>query len=559
MTSLPTDGIINWSKVPFESLETNGRLSARTQKTIVNNFESYIAKIQRLGYDSISIDDLAHMAQLPVYPDNLQLLLNDYRSLYKQLFAIASSQSLRIFVNTDYLFSNQVIDDYIAANKLTPEQFFTQTIEQVIADFPEIDGIILRIGENDGQDVSDAFLSTLTLRTPQQANHLLHTLLPLFEQRKKTLIFRTWTVGAYAIGDLIWNSKTYDAVFSDITSDALIISMKYGDTDFMRHLALNPLLLHGPHKKIVELQTRREWEGMGTMASFVGWDYMEYLQQLHTNDSVVGIHVWCQTGGWAKAAWSNITYGQNSSFWNELNTEITIAITRHGASVEAAIESFCKARGITDVASFTELLTLSEIAIKNGLYVADIATRPLYFRRTRIPPLLWITWDKIHLPAIVISIHQLLLTRSNHFIADGDEAVRASKQMADIAHTIALPKPVITSLHFQHDTLDILATLRRHVLHGLPPDELTALNERIQQYTTTYPQHYTIEPLSPTPIRRIPKSLVNLFVRDTQPYRMRDKVVLKTSSIQAKVVAMYLKRTRSHLATQSMGLGTLFK
>ena len=46
------------------------------------------------------------------------------------------------------------------------------------------------------------------------------------ERRQKNLVFRTWTVGAYPVGDLQWNRRTFDRVFGGITSDRLVISMK---------------------------------------------------------------------------------------------------------------------------------------------------------------------------------------------------------------------------------------------------------------------------------------------------------------------------------------------
>jgi tetratricopeptide (TPR) repeat protein len=39
--------------------------------------------------------------------------------------------------------------------------------------------------------------------------------------------------------------------------------LKYGDADFFRFRALNPLFFRGPQQKLIELQCRREYEGMG--------------------------------------------------------------------------------------------------------------------------------------------------------------------------------------------------------------------------------------------------------------------------------------------------------
>lgn len=555
---LPQSGTVNWSKVPFHILEENGRIPKHTQQEIIKRFSAYIDTVQQLGYDSVSIDDLAHMVRFSFYDQPLRALLTDYHALYKKLFAIATKRNMRIFVNTDYLFFNDAITRHLEVNSFSPQDFYKKVLEKAMADFPEIAGVILRVGENDGKDVTGPFLSKLLLQTPQQANTLLKTILPIFEQQNKTLIFRTWTVGAYKIGDLIWNPKTYGEVFANIKSESLVISMKYGDTDFMRHLTLSPLFSHGPHKKIIELQTRREWEGMGTYPSFVGWDYASYLEQLKGNDTVIGIHVWCQTGGWAKAAWSDITYGENSSFWNELNTETTIAVAK-GASAHEAIVQFCKRRSIRDTTRFIQLLEHSEVAIKKGLYIADLAESPLYFRRTRIPPLMWLTWDKIHLPSPVLAAIRALLPKNNTLIRDGEDAVNATLLMLQLAKTLKLPAATIESIRFEHATMVLLTDLRHYIAGSLSPENIASFNRQLRTYESTYPQHYSIPPLTIRSSYTLPKSVLGLLVRGNTPYRKRDKIIMATSPLQSRIIGAYLKWSRSHLKNQAMGFESLFK
>lgn len=551
---------INWSKVIFSDLETDGRVLPATQKRIANRFERYVVQVANLGYDSLSIDDLAHLVSFDFYNPELQTLLGDYRKLYKKLFAIAKKHQLKLFINTDFLFLNNAIKQHLHDDTVTPADFFVDVLRTAFQNFPEIDGVILRIGENDGKDVDGTFLSKLMLRTPKQANALLQKILPIFEQHDKTLIFRTWTVGVYGIGDLIWNEKTFDTVFSSIQSNALIISMKYGDTDFMRYLSLNPLFFKGPHKKILELQTRREWEGMGTYPSFIGWDYADYLEKLADNDTVVGIHVWCQTGGWAKKEWSNVTYLDDSSFWNELNTEVTIGITRHGQSVEAAVTEFCHKHKIKNPEAFLKLLRLSDIALKKGLYLPEIARKPLYFRRSRIPSLMWLTWDRMLVSPIIIRLHRILLANPEKALQDSEEAVVAAQEMVTIASSLGLKSEVISSLQFEHATLILFAQLRHHILTGLSESQLAKLNKQIRAYERKYPQHYSIPHLPSTkPQRRLPRSSLGLFLRETLAYRKRDRIMLKTSPIQAKAVRFYMKRSKSHLADQSMGFEVFFK
>jgi len=554
------DDIINWSKVPFSHLEQNSRLSTTTRQRIVERFKIYITRVHAIGYDSISVDDLAHLADFPFYTDQTRQLLDDYRHLYKQLFALAKAQHIRIFINTDYAFYNSEIATHLNETGHSTEEFFQKVIDKALHDFPEIDGIILRIGEHDGKDVSSTFKSHIKLQTPRQARRLLRTILPIFEAHQKLLVFRTWTVGVYKIGDLIWNKRTFDAIFSSITSEALIISMKFGDTDFMRYLTLNPLFFHSSHKKIIELQTRREWEGMGTYPSFVGWEYEQYIEKLKNTASIIGIHVWCQTGGWAKKGWSNVTYLDESSFWNELNTEVTIAIFKDKRDVKTAVEIFCAHRSIANPKKFLELLRLSDTAIKKGLYIPELAERCFYLRRTRLPTLLWLSWDIVTTQPSMIHMLRLLLRQPQDAIAASEEAIRAVSDMSLLAKQLKLSKDVQASLQFQYDTFYLFLRLRRYMFNHATPQELHILQSDVAHYTAMYPQHYTIAHLRP--LRRgqyIPKQSLGLFLRTVAPYRKRDRIALSTSVLQRSLVRYYLRRSRSHLAHQSMGLDILFE
>jgi hypothetical protein len=560
----PSDqSVINWSKVDFSNLERSGSLDAAVAQRIEQRFESYVIKVRDLGYDSMSFDDLAHITIFPWYGSELTQLLGSYHSLYKHLFKITKRHGMKIFINTDYLFQNDAMREHRRQEKLSNEDFFVEVLDTAFKDFPEIDGIILRIGENDGKDVESNFLSKLILRTPKKANKLLKRILPLFEQYNKKLIFRTWTVGVYQVGDLIWNQQTFATVFDLIDSDALIISMKFGDTDFMRYLELNPLFLTTKHKKIVELQTRREWEGMGTLPSFIGWDYDNYFQDITKNETVVGIHVWCQTGGWAKSTWNNITFLKDSSFWNELNTYVTVKMYRDKCTPERAIELFCLAYNIPEVHKFTELLKLSEIAIKQGLYIRELAEQKHYFRRSRVPTLLWLTWDKVLLQPVAIFLIRTFVKHPSLAIQESKIAVDATAKMIRIAKDIKLKQSVIDSIEFQHATLTLFVDIKAHILGLANKSTLSSLQTHIDAYTVAYPQHFTIPnvKLLKTPSRstRFSKYPLGLLLRHTSMYRKRDKILMTTSRIQRQLVRYYLHRSKSHLSDQSMGIDVIFK
>ena len=100
------------------------------------------------------------------------------------------------------------------------------------------------------------------------------------------LILRTWTVGAYPVGDCIWHPQTLARCLEGISSPAFILSMKYGESDFFRYLPLNPQFFATKVQKMIELQARREYEGCGEYPSFIGGDCEHYARQLKSYNFV---------------------------------------------------------------------------------------------------------------------------------------------------------------------------------------------------------------------------------------------------------------------------------
>ena len=84
------------------------------------------------------------------------------------------------------------------------------------------------------------------------------------------MIFRTWSVGVGAVGDMHTNADSYEAVLDGIDSDRLIVSTKYTLGDFYSHLPLNHTLEVGEQRRIVEFQSRREFENFGAFPNDLG-------------------------------------------------------------------------------------------------------------------------------------------------------------------------------------------------------------------------------------------------------------------------------------------------
>ena len=85
------------------------------------------------------------------------------------------------------------------------------------------------------------------------------------------MIFRTWSVGVGAVGDMHTNPASYEAVLGGIDSPALIVSTKYTLGDFYSWLPLNDTLEQGAaaaDRRVPE--SRREFENFGAFPNDLG-------------------------------------------------------------------------------------------------------------------------------------------------------------------------------------------------------------------------------------------------------------------------------------------------
>jgi hypothetical protein len=126
----------------------------------------------------------------------------------------------------------------------------------------------------------------------------------------------------------------------------------------------------------------------------VGFDYERYRDQLRGCANLRGAMVWCQTGGWSH--FRNITFVRDSSVWNELNTYACARLFQDGWTAEEAVKGFCsELRPDLDWHEMVALLRDADRVVERLWYLPEYSSQSLYFRRIRIPPLLWIFWDTI--------------------------------------------------------------------------------------------------------------------------------------------------------------------
>jgi hypothetical protein len=515
---------INWSKIPFSHLLTAGPEATEQWQQIHQDMRDFAGEVSALGYNAVTLDDLAHLAIHPLHEPEIAARIAFFRKQFSSLFDLLTQEfGLKIFLTSDVIPLTPAIESSLSGKKNELENYYLGLIQNTLDEFPQLSGIILRIGESDGVDVKDPIRTRLHLRNPRETNLLLKKLLPEFEKRDKKLILRTWTVGAHRIGDLIWHRGTLAETLAEIDSPNFIVSMKHGESDFFRHIPLNKAFFHVKQAKIIELQARREYEGAGEFPSFIGADCEHFARELEGAENMVGMSIWCQTGGWHRFRRLAFMSGnRHSDIWIRLNVAVAIHVFRDKRSIEQSIE---QTLGAQCAPAAVELLRHADTVIQHIYYIEEFARQKLFFRRVRIPPLLHLYWDGLFINHAVAKV-------LSHFVPDPAFSLRTSEsaallfpKMITLAEMAKLP---IDDIEHMRDFFGLILLARRY--YFLPFDESLAEQIRAakKDYKMCYPaserERYRIK-VSFTPFhikRRTLSWASSLLLRKQRGYRIVD-------------------------------------
>ena len=552
---------INWSKIPFEHLATSGEARTAQWGAIRGDMACFVREVAAAGFTAVTLDDLAHLAPHPRHEDEVAARISVFREEFAVLFKIIREAGLAIYLTSDVLPVTPAIDAALGGDRAKMEELYRDMVDGILRDFPEIAGLVLRIGESDGVDVKDPIRTRLHVRSAADTNRLLRSLLPVFEQYGRTLILRTWTVGAHRVGDLIWHRRTLADALKGIDSTAFILSMKYGESDFFRYLPLNRAFFRTPHRKIVELQARREYEGAGEYPSFIGWDCEQYARELQGDANLAGISVWCQTGGWHRFRRLAFLEEDGRDFWLRLNTVVALRIFRERESVEDAVAAVV---GAAKAPVVLELLRHAETVVKELHYIRDFAGQKLFFRRVRIPPLLHVYWDCLFINHAVRKVLRHFVRDPERTLREGEAAYALFPRMIELARAAELP---VADIEHWRDFCHLLRLARRY--YFLPFDP--ALAERIRAskkaYKKAWPsaarERYRIKlSFEPFKVKRQTLGWISaLFLRRQRGYRVIDHIL--TLNLLGLVFRLFRpgrsKVVPKFLRKSAMGVEALFR
>jgi len=546
----------NWSKSPLHRLVQSGQVDPSASIQILEAFREYCRKAKRIGCTAITVDDLAHLTLFDFYPYLVSRTVFSYQKFFAEILEIAQEEQLQLFVTTDIMFWNSYIETVSKQKDRSVMALFSESISRLFDTFPQVSGVVVRIGETDGVEVKSLFKSRMWIRTPRQGNRWLREILPLFESAEKKLIFRTWGLGAFSVGDLIWNQATEQELFAGIESPSLIISRKYGTADYFRYLELNERIKTSPCQQIVEFQARREYEGFGEFPAYAGWQYEEIRDQLREIPTVCGISVWAQTGGWSH--FDRLTLLDNSSFWNELNLIATVELFSSNVTADDILDrSISHKFPRKERDSIRSMVQIFDRLINELWYFKPFAEQNLWFRRLRVPPLLWIFWDTILVnPAIRMVVRSFV--GNSEMVRERDSLLKAElkllKQFAK--NSPSCGKSILESC----DTFDLIYTIRGFYLGKTRHEKIL---RRIERYRAKYPRGFKVEyDFAPIRLRWITEGILfSLLLRRKSRYRLFDRWVLipLTSWLLPLIKKYHFKRLPELASRQAVGMELFFR
>ncbi|SNT19081.1 Alpha-glucuronidase [Asanoa hainanensis] len=407
---------------------------------------------------------------------------------FAPIFRYAADSGMKVYFLTDMLALSPPLERFLARttgglDATDPRLWavYQAGLAELFERMPFAGGLMIRIGEGGAvyRQQGWDYESRLAVTTPEAVRAMLTALLATAGQGGRDIIFRSWTVGVGAVGDLHTNPASYDEVLGTIDDPHLVVSTKYPAGDFYSHLPLNPTLTRGNQRRIVEFQSRREFEGFGSLPNDLTALHQQALRTfLAANPRVEGSWTWTQDGGPLRAGPTSLYL--RAGFWQlyDLNTYAAARLAwRPDTPAEEITRDWVRQTFSTDPATeraITGMLARSRAAVTKGLYIGPYADKQVKALGLEPPPMMWIfEWDIVTGDSAALdSIYAVSRDRLDEAIAGGDRAVALAVEMRDLVAATdpatyrdpALRQRLTDTLDFQVDLFETLAAYRTTVL-----------------------------------------------------------------------------------------------
>ena len=492
-----TDYSLSSSAVRSAILPDAPYLRADAVAEIAGQFRQFVDHALAQGYNGLTVPGFLEYVTFSgvgdghqVYPEGDPHLARAKAMVatFGPVWRYAHDMGMKVYFSTDMLALSPPLKAYLerTVGGLRTEdprlwQVYQAGLTEFLGSLPYADGLMIRIGE--GGDVyrlpGQDFSSEIAVTTPASVRAMLGALLHTAGEAGRDIVFRTWSVGVGAVGDLHTDPESYREVLDGVDDPHLIVSTKYSQGDFYSHLPLNPTLAVGGQRRIVEFQARREFEGFGALPNDLGVLEQQALHRfLAANPRVEGVWNWTQEGGPLHAGPMNLYL--RTGFWQlaDLNTYLTARLAWNpDADPAAATADWARQTFSTDpatVAAISQAMALSRDAITKGLYIGPYADRSVRALGLEPPPMMWIfEWDIVSGDSAALdSIYAVSRDRLDAAVTEGDDAIALAGRMRELIGATdpagwrdpALRQRFVDALDYEVSLFETLGAYRTMVL-----------------------------------------------------------------------------------------------
>ena len=224
-----------------------------------------------------------------------------YRNYFKQLIRIARKHGMDFYVYSDEFVYTPNLKKWVGdISDQNPRlwEAYRAKYDELLSELPDAAGVLLRLGEiyvykgYAGKNIVDS-----RGHSPERYRRLVdETWKVVCKQHGKKYVHRTWTVTESYIHS---QAGLYEHVFGGPRKPGLIVSMKHAQTDFWYYQVPNPTIGLCNQDQIVEFQTRREYDSMGTFPALPWSDFVNDMRRAADKPTVIGYWLWPNEGGWA--------------------------------------------------------------------------------------------------------------------------------------------------------------------------------------------------------------------------------------------------------------------
>ena len=254
------------------------------------------------------------------------------------------------------------------------QAFLRAQIREIFEVFPELDGLVVRVGETYLHDLPHHTGGDPIVNGVE--SHVL--LIGLLRQEicvrlNRSLIYRTWMSG------IDEDAEQYLVATARIEPPPkLFFSIKHCVGDYHRTHRVSPPLGLGKHQQLVEVQCQREYEGKGAFPNFIAGGVIDgfeedarlmpagrrrCLRDLLDSDTYAGLFTWSRGGGWMGPYIGD-------ELWCAINTQVLALWARSPeAPTDQLVGEALTSLGFTasHLPSMKRILELSSQAVLRGV------------------------------------------------------------------------------------------------------------------------------------------------------------------------------------------------